>query len=140
MCVANLPGAAQSSMDGTLPGFGTEAENDGLESHFCQASMLMFAQLMLCLSAAEPYYRKKITYAAAAAPRRCSRRGKLMGEEEAPVSEGEGPMDEEERERDGGAPVGDAARGVPSQTYTIWAQPNDAGVNQRLKAWCRGPY
>ena len=52
----------------------------------------------------------------------------------------EGPMDEEERERDSGAPVGDAARGVPSQTYTIWAQPNDAGVNQRLKAWCRGPY
>ena len=87
-------------MDGTLPGLGTEAEDDDLESHFCQASMLMFAQLMLCLSAAEPYYRKKITYAAAAAPRRCSRRGKLMGEEEAPVSEGEGPMDEEERERD----------------------------------------
>ena len=74
-------------------GFGTETEDDDLESHFCLASMIMFAQLMLCLSAAEPYYRKKITYAAAAAPRRCCRRGKVMGEEEARVSEGEGPMD-----------------------------------------------
>ena len=50
-------------------GFGTETEDEDLESHFCQASMIMFAQLMLCLSAAEPYCRKKITYAAAAAPR-----------------------------------------------------------------------